>query len=226
MPDVMKIGGVTSRLRTAALAEPAGLPLVSHIFPEISAHLLAASPTTHRLKYLDLAGPILSEASGPATCHFPRDAGGSRGGRLRRCPVPDKRGFATAGSAERCPGAPRRSGYLIRRKICRNTSFLTPPLRRLLRPWWRRLRWPWRAPSSIPSTRSARWRYLLILPMFICTPSSRSLPIHSLKASSEKFRAASYSPGATRPAKKGGSALVDHQTWGIRRYLTVSAYLV
>jgi mandelate racemase len=61
MPDAMKIGGVTGWLRTAALAEPSGLPLTSHIFPEISAHLLAASPTAHRLEYLDLASPILKE---------------------------------------------------------------------------------------------------------------------------------------------------------------------
>ncbi len=61
MPDAMKIGGVTGWLRTAALAEPAGLPLTSHIFPEISTHLLAVSPTAHRLEYLDTAGPILKE---------------------------------------------------------------------------------------------------------------------------------------------------------------------
>ena len=61
MPDAMKIGGVTGWLRAAALAEPAGLPLTSHIFPEISTHLLAASPTAHRLEYLDLAAPVLKE---------------------------------------------------------------------------------------------------------------------------------------------------------------------
>src|SRR5215203_2444469 len=61
MTDAMKIGGVTGWLRTAALAEPVGLPLTSHIFPEISTHLLADSPTAHRLEYLDTAGPILKE---------------------------------------------------------------------------------------------------------------------------------------------------------------------
>jgi mandelate racemase len=61
MPDAMKIGGVTGWLRTAALAESRALPLTSHIFPEISTHLLAASPTAHRLEYLDLAAPILTE---------------------------------------------------------------------------------------------------------------------------------------------------------------------
>jgi mandelate racemase len=57
----MKIGGVTGWLRTAALAEAWGLPLTSHIFPEVSAHLLAASPTAHRLEYLDKANLILKE---------------------------------------------------------------------------------------------------------------------------------------------------------------------
>jgi len=61
MPDAMKIGGVTGWLRTAALAETVGLPITSHIFLEISSHLLAASPTAHRLEYLDIAGPILKE---------------------------------------------------------------------------------------------------------------------------------------------------------------------
>ena len=61
MPDAMKIGGVTGWLRAAAVAEPSGLPLTSHVFPEVSAHLLAVSPTAHRLEYLDHAGPILEE---------------------------------------------------------------------------------------------------------------------------------------------------------------------
>ena len=59
MPDAMKIGGVTGWLRAAALAEAAGLPISSHLFPEISAHLLAASPTAHWLEYVDWAEPIL-----------------------------------------------------------------------------------------------------------------------------------------------------------------------
>lgn len=59
MPDAMKIGGVTGWMRTAALAEAAGLPVSSHIFPEISAHLLAATPTAHLLEHFDLAAAVL-----------------------------------------------------------------------------------------------------------------------------------------------------------------------
>lgn len=60
MPDVMKIGGVTGWLRAAALAEAAGVPVSNHIFPEISAHLMLATPTCHWLEYMDLANPILA----------------------------------------------------------------------------------------------------------------------------------------------------------------------
>lgn len=61
MPDAMKIGGVTGWLRAAALADAAALPASSHLFPEVSAHLLAASPTCHWLEYVDWASPILQE---------------------------------------------------------------------------------------------------------------------------------------------------------------------
>jgi mandelate racemase len=59
MPDAMKIGGVTGWLRAAALAEAAGMPMSSHLYPEISAHLLAVTPTRHWLEYVDWAAPVL-----------------------------------------------------------------------------------------------------------------------------------------------------------------------
>jgi mandelate racemase len=61
MPDVQQIGGVTGWLRAAALAEAMGTPLSSHIFLEISSHLLAVTPTCDWIEYLDLAGAILTE---------------------------------------------------------------------------------------------------------------------------------------------------------------------
>jgi mandelate racemase len=60
MPDVMKIGGVSGWLRASALAEAHGLPMSSHIFQEISCHLLAVTPTAHWLERMDLAGAILA----------------------------------------------------------------------------------------------------------------------------------------------------------------------
>jgi mandelate racemase len=61
MVDAMKIGGVGGWLRAAALAEPGGVRVSSHLFPELSAHLLAATPTAHWLEWLDLASPILQQ---------------------------------------------------------------------------------------------------------------------------------------------------------------------
>jgi mandelate racemase len=59
MVDVMKLGGVTPWQRVAALAHAAGLPLSSHIFPEFSLHLLAASPGAHFVEVLETAEPAL-----------------------------------------------------------------------------------------------------------------------------------------------------------------------
>lgn len=60
MPDAMKIGGVTGWLKAASLAQARGVPVSSHIFQEISIHLLAVTPTAHWLERMDLAGPILA----------------------------------------------------------------------------------------------------------------------------------------------------------------------
>ena len=60
MPDAMKIGGVTGWLRAAALAQSRGIPMSSHIFQEVSCHLMAVTPTGHLLERMDLAAPILA----------------------------------------------------------------------------------------------------------------------------------------------------------------------
>ncbi|WP_455371946.1 enolase C-terminal domain-like protein [Limibacillus halophilus] len=61
MPDLMRIGGVTGWLRAAALAEAWGAGISSHLFPEVSAHLLRVSPTAQWLEWTDWANPLLKE---------------------------------------------------------------------------------------------------------------------------------------------------------------------
>jgi len=61
MPDLERIGGVTGWLRAAALAQAHGIEMSSHLFPEVSAHLLAVTPTAHWLEYVDWAAPILAQ---------------------------------------------------------------------------------------------------------------------------------------------------------------------
>jgi mandelate racemase len=60
MPDLERIGGVTGWQQAAALGAGAGIEISSHLFPEASAHLLAATPTAHWLEYVDWANPILA----------------------------------------------------------------------------------------------------------------------------------------------------------------------
>ena len=48
-------------MRAAALAQGAGVEMSSHLFPEVSCHLLAATPTCHWLEYVDWANAILAE---------------------------------------------------------------------------------------------------------------------------------------------------------------------
>ncbi|HET8747122.1 MAG TPA: enolase C-terminal domain-like protein [Ramlibacter sp.] len=61
MPDVARIGGVTGWMQAAGVAEAHGIPMSSHLMPEVSAHLLAATPTCHWLEYVDWTDAIAAE---------------------------------------------------------------------------------------------------------------------------------------------------------------------
>ncbi|HUF80782.1 MAG TPA: enolase C-terminal domain-like protein, partial [Burkholderiales bacterium] len=61
MPDLERIGGVSGWLEAAGLAAERNIRMSSHLYPEASAHLLAATPTCHYLEYVDWAAPVLRE---------------------------------------------------------------------------------------------------------------------------------------------------------------------
>ncbi|MGH3405370.1 MAG: enolase C-terminal domain-like protein [Streptosporangiaceae bacterium] len=61
MTDLERIGGVSGWLGAAALADVAGIGMSSHLYHEVSAHLLAATPTVHWVEYMDWADPILQQ---------------------------------------------------------------------------------------------------------------------------------------------------------------------
>jgi mandelate racemase len=61
MPDLMRIGGVTGWLRAAAIASAAGIPMSTHLYPEIAAHLMRVTDTAHWLEWQDWADPLLQE---------------------------------------------------------------------------------------------------------------------------------------------------------------------
>ena len=66
MPDVGKIGGVTQWLRAARLADHYGVKVSSHLYPEISSHLLAAIPNAHLLEYADWTAKQFSGHTKPS----------------------------------------------------------------------------------------------------------------------------------------------------------------
>ena len=61
MPDFMRIGGVTGWLRSAAIAGAAGVPMSTHLYPEVAAHVMRVTETAHWLEWQDWADPILQK---------------------------------------------------------------------------------------------------------------------------------------------------------------------
>jgi len=59
MPDFMRIGGVTGWLRAAGIAGAAGIPMSTHLYPEVAAHVMRVTETAHWLEWQDWADPIL-----------------------------------------------------------------------------------------------------------------------------------------------------------------------
>ena len=61
MPDLLRIGGVTGWLRLARVAEARNIPFSSHLSPDFSAHVLAATPTKHWLEFMDWAQDLMQD---------------------------------------------------------------------------------------------------------------------------------------------------------------------
>ena len=61
MPDLERIGGVTGWLEASAFAAERKIKMSSHLYSEVSAHLLAVTPTAHFLEYVDWADKVVQE---------------------------------------------------------------------------------------------------------------------------------------------------------------------
>jgi mandelate racemase len=61
MPDFMRIGGVTGWMRAAAIAGAWGVPMSTHLYPEVGAHVMRVTETAHWLEWQRWADPILQE---------------------------------------------------------------------------------------------------------------------------------------------------------------------
>jgi mandelate racemase len=61
MPDLMRIGGISGWLKTATLAQAYKKPLSSHLYHEVSAHLMRVTPTADYLEWMNWVDPLLKE---------------------------------------------------------------------------------------------------------------------------------------------------------------------
>jgi L-alanine-DL-glutamate epimerase-like enolase superfamily enzyme len=52
MIDLVRVGGITQWMKVAGMAEAFNLPVVSHVIPEIHAHLVAAVPNGLTVEYM------------------------------------------------------------------------------------------------------------------------------------------------------------------------------
>ncbi|MDX2205973.1 MAG: enolase C-terminal domain-like protein [Hyphomicrobiaceae bacterium] len=78
MPDLLRIGGVTGWMRLARAAEQRAIPFSSHLSPDFSAHVLAATPTRHWLEFMDWGQDLLADPLVPvAGFTTPREAPGT-----------------------------------------------------------------------------------------------------------------------------------------------------
>ena len=68
MPDFMRIGGVSGWLKSATIAEAAGIPISTHLYPEVGAHVMRVSQSAHWLEWLDWADEIQKDP-------FPKENG-------------------------------------------------------------------------------------------------------------------------------------------------------
>ncbi|MDI6756041.1 MAG: mandelate racemase/muconate lactonizing enzyme family protein [Thermodesulfobacteriota bacterium] len=58
MPNLHKIGGITAWTRISGLCGLAGIPLSSHTMPEVSSHVMSATPLADMLEYMNWWEPL------------------------------------------------------------------------------------------------------------------------------------------------------------------------
>jgi L-alanine-DL-glutamate epimerase-like enolase superfamily enzyme len=64
MIDLLRVGGIANWMKVAGMAEAFNLPVVSHLFPEIHVHLVAAAPNGLTVEYMPWTLKLSTETSG------------------------------------------------------------------------------------------------------------------------------------------------------------------
>jgi hypothetical protein len=65
MIDVLRSGGITGWMKIAGMAEAFNVPVVNHLYPEISVHLVAAVPHGLTVEYMPWSSKLYEEVPQP-----------------------------------------------------------------------------------------------------------------------------------------------------------------
>jgi L-talarate/galactarate dehydratase len=65
MVDVLRAGGMTQWMKIAGMAEAFNLPIVNHLAPEISVHLVAAAPNALTVEYMPWSSKLWKDVPRP-----------------------------------------------------------------------------------------------------------------------------------------------------------------
>ncbi len=65
MIDVLRAGGITQWMKIAGMAEAFNLPVVNHLYPEVSVHLVAAIPHGLTVEYMPWSARLFEEVPQP-----------------------------------------------------------------------------------------------------------------------------------------------------------------
>jgi L-alanine-DL-glutamate epimerase-like enolase superfamily enzyme len=65
MIDLIRVGGISNWMKVAGMAEAFNLPVVSHLFPEIHVHLVAAAPNGLTVEYMPWSFRLFEEVPMP-----------------------------------------------------------------------------------------------------------------------------------------------------------------
>ena len=120
MPDFMRIGGVTGWIRAAAIAGAAGIPVSTHLYPEVAAHMMRVTETAHWLEWQDWTDPLLQRPylAKTASCIS------------LMCPVSDLTGTRTRSNATSSSEQPDRVARTGRISLICLTCFARPVAKR------------------------------------------------------------------------------------------------
>jgi L-alanine-DL-glutamate epimerase-like enolase superfamily enzyme len=65
MIDLLRVGGIANWMKVAGMAQAFNLPVVSHLFPEIHVHLVAAAPNGLTVEFMPWSLRLYEDAPAP-----------------------------------------------------------------------------------------------------------------------------------------------------------------